>query len=1525
MNGTTMDRHGHGQTNPKLPRNYKLMVDPFLTKGATKLYRYDGFIPNDTSCPQVVPRDPRSHLTRIWTRLEVLDLPVPRFKIDVNYIGEPPAIEVTLFHLNDNIDKLFLRDMLQKFGPIEELFIYYHPVTNRHLGIGRAIFETIQSAKTCVEKLNQTSVMGKVLEVFLDAFGEKCKAKFEEITTEKKPAALPLNTETTPKTEVKVEGEKSYDPKDEEFDESAERYKKEKDKELEKKLRDSSDRPREKEKDRYEGRRSYRSNDFSTPSSTDLGYGTAPSEFSAASFGSAGTTPLAYDYHGHHIPPPIPNHFPFTTPTYHHIPAPPPTVWPTTPMATPQWPPESWDTSPAGLTTPVASNIKWSSNVDEKPQQKNKEREHKEKEREKDKKRDSGKSKKEKERERDKVEEDNKPLDLDTRIALLLKDKGSCGMAPPFLSFGADSDDESKSTDYLKQVPIPTSLDSDDDDRSSISLSDMAINPPAPDTDFDFSKNDENSPLSVPPSPFLSMEIYLNCHQLALEQAVVAKQREALETTALLKKAQEMNKIGSDISSSEDELLIGGHNYSPINTSEFKNEFVMEKVSNDDDRMSLSSLSSNEKIEEAKPEPPPPPLPPNPPTAAPPPLPPIPGLYPPPHYPPGIPPPYPAALLGRPATVLQANLRGYPGPHYATPFHHYPTPPPPPSYGHQNWRPTYPYGGHHMYLPPFQYAQFPQYPTPQYNPYQLPPKKTEDNKNYPHAATINSVIQQVTQELKTILKRDFNKKMVESTAFNKFESWWEEESCKENKMKDKEDQQSDKAVLSRDNINVLLESTRENLYSNINLDSSMGMGLGLKASLPKMPSFRRKKIPSPIPEDEDGRKASDNEEIIHDSDSEATARRERKTSVSSTSSSFSTFTSSSDSDSSDESSSDSETEAEQINRSGTPVANEIKKIKEEEEMEIEGRLSEPMEESNSPLRDDIQAMNKTPEPIQIDRDDLAAIKKPSPETVHKKSLIYDSDSDMSDTERMILERRRLNTEYMEQIEKEKQEMLVKQTKDNKITTDELKLEEESSIEMKDVMEKSLEELEAERDALLQQVRNPEPPCITDTKDKLKRVFDEVVKEKFVMSESEDETNRDKKKKQRMDLNGDITTVKRLSESSTGESSPSSQVVIEHSYCMQRPDLPNTQQQDQQHDATVVLKDHEYLPKEEKIEIQKPVSPKPVKPRKQKGRKKLQELQNKYDYENQYYWKKSDIPYNIHGGIQHKIRDQMSEFGIIYEFLAKGIDKEDVEYIKKSYEEMLSNDTMGYWLNDTHWVDHCITDLYSSPPKRRKKDERQHVTGSARTEGYYKLSAHEKSRYKYHHAKSHAITTTLASAAVNKQGLSREARSNQRRLLTAFGGDTDSDLLKFNQLKFRKKQLKFAKSAIHDWGLFAMEPIAADEMVIEYVGQMIRPSLADLREQKYEATGIGSSYLFRIDLENIIDATKCGNLARFINHSCNPNCYAKVITIESRKKIVIYSKQNIGVNEEITYDYKFPIEDEKIPCLCGAPQCRGTLN
>lgn len=76
---------GASQHNPNHPmhhknRNFKLLVDPFLTKGGAKTYRYDG-VPIDATQPLVIPRDPRSTLTRIWARLEQLDIPVPRFKV----------------------------------------------------------------------------------------------------------------------------------------------------------------------------------------------------------------------------------------------------------------------------------------------------------------------------------------------------------------------------------------------------------------------------------------------------------------------------------------------------------------------------------------------------------------------------------------------------------------------------------------------------------------------------------------------------------------------------------------------------------------------------------------------------------------------------------------------------------------------------------------------------------------------------------------------------------------------------------------------------------------------------------------------------------------------------------------------------------------------------------------------------------------------------------------------------------------------------------------------------------------------------------------------------------------------------------------------------------------------------------------------------------------------------------------------------------------------------------------------------
>ncbi|KAK3819746.1 MAG: hypothetical protein J3Q66DRAFT_281496 [Benniella sp.] len=210
----------------------------------------------------------------------------------------------------------------------------------------------------------------------------------------------------------------------------------------------------------------------------------------------------------------------------------------------------------------------------------------------------------------------------------------------------------------------------------------------------------------------------------------------------------------------------------------------------------------------------------------------------------------------------------------------------------------------------------------------------------------------------------------------------------------------------------------------------------------------------------------------------------------------------------------------------------------------------------------------------------------------------------------------------------------------------------------------------------------------------------------------------------------------------------------------------------------------------------------------------------------------------------------------------------------------------------------------------------HRTGSARTEGFYKISDMAKAIYLPHRNTAQVNT---ASARIS----SRMNRVNNRRMLV--GMATDSDILKFNQLKVRKKQLRFAKSPIHDWGLFAMEKVDANDMVIEYIGEVIRQKVADHREKRYERMGIGSSYLFRVDDDTVIDATKMGNIARFINHCCTPNCNAKIITVDGQKKIVIYAKRDIEEGEEITYDYKFPIEADKIPCLCGSRGCRGTLN
>ncbi|KAK6535997.1 histone methyltransferase set1 [Arthrobotrys megalospora] len=248
--------------------------------------------------------------------------------------------------------------------------------------------------------------------------------------------------------------------------------------------------------------------------------------------------------------------------------------------------------------------------------------------------------------------------------------------------------------------------------------------------------------------------------------------------------------------------------------------------------------------------------------------------------------------------------------------------------------------------------------------------------------------------------------------------------------------------------------------------------------------------------------------------------------------------------------------------------------------------------------------------------------------------------------------------------------------------------------------------------------------------------------------------------------------------------------------------------------------------------------------------------------------------------------------------------------------------------------------------------KDNTTGSARTQGSSKIPDAEKAQYLPHRlrlakqkADREAATKAKDMSLANKESqpivnnvvkdTSRSNRANNRRIAAEVNLQKQTlaavdvhDVINFNQLKKRKKPVRFARSAIHNWGLYAMENISNNEMIIEYVGEIVRQQVADLREKNYLRSGIGSSYLFRIDETTVIDATKKGGIARFINHSCTPNCTAKIIKVEGTKRIVIYALRDIHKDEELTYDYKFEREidsEERIPCLCGSSGCKGFLN
>jgi SET domain-containing protein len=141
-----------------------------------------------------------------------------------------------------------------------------------------------------------------------------------------------------------------------------------------------------------------------------------------------------------------------------------------------------------------------------------------------------------------------------------------------------------------------------------------------------------------------------------------------------------------------------------------------------------------------------------------------------------------------------------------------------------------------------------------------------------------------------------------------------------------------------------------------------------------------------------------------------------------------------------------------------------------------------------------------------------------------------------------------------------------------------------------------------------------------------------------------------------------------------------------------------------------------------------------------------------------------------------------------------------------------------------------------------------------------------------------------------------------------------------------KYFALRKSKIQGRGAFALRPIKRGTRIIEYTGERITHAEADKR---YDDEGMGRhhTFLFSIDSKTVIDAAVGGNEARFINHSCAPNCEA----IDERKRIFIEAIKDIAMGEELAYDYAYErdgSEDEEseqlYKCRCGAPECRGTI-
>ena len=148
-----------------------------------------------------------------------------------------------------------------------------------------------------------------------------------------------------------------------------------------------------------------------------------------------------------------------------------------------------------------------------------------------------------------------------------------------------------------------------------------------------------------------------------------------------------------------------------------------------------------------------------------------------------------------------------------------------------------------------------------------------------------------------------------------------------------------------------------------------------------------------------------------------------------------------------------------------------------------------------------------------------------------------------------------------------------------------------------------------------------------------------------------------------------------------------------------------------------------------------------------------------------------------------------------------------------------------------------------------------------------------------------------------------------------------------------RRITARRSPIHGNGVFAVDTLAKGEEIIQYKGKLLTNDEAD--ELYGDGGETGHTFLFTLNEQYIIDGNQQGNSARWINHSCAPNCRAVVEESTSgdprRDRVVIETIRAIKPGEELTYDYGIVLEVPHTArlkklwvCLCGSPKCTGTL-